>query len=90
MKQKVLVMSTNGPDMRSTAQGWTCEDGAIVRAGDIGMTGAPYPYPSPATPLHALGDGWCLLAPPAQIGRKAKALPRGEWEWWFTMGGERP
>lgn len=83
--QKVLIMSTQTSDLRSEAIGWSAEDSNLVRPGPIGNSpGFPGPYSYP-TPVHALADGWRLLAPPTQFDVKSgNGTVRREWEWWFT------
>ena len=78
-RQQVLVMVTEGHTLRSEAVGWTHEDGTLVQPGAIGHTRGPRPYAAPATPLHALGDGWSLLAPPTREGAEST--------WWFVRMG---
>lgn len=79
MTRMILVMVTVGPFMRSLAIGWTCEDGdAVIYAGrdaPVEEVGEPKFFFSYKTPLHAIGAGWSLLAPPRQ--------DRDVWEWWF-------
>lgn len=65
--QKVMSCTTQRADMRAPIDGWTFEDGDLVVAGKmIGYTGSPI-YPCYATVLHAIGDGWRLLAPPHRL-----------------------
>lgn len=78
--QKVLIMSTRAASLRSEAVGWTYEDADLVRPGDIGNTPAPDPYARHPTPMHALADGWRLLAPPM----RQQSGPFVEWELWFV------
>jgi hypothetical protein len=74
--QIVLIVTTKSisPDLRADIQGWTYESGkeaakAICQSGDsqimAGMIGG-YHGPSYPTVLHALGDGFRLLAPPVK------------------------
>lgn len=76
-RQQVLTIITIGPNLRSMAEGWSCEDPTLFRPGEpIGRTPAPrfaYTYD---TVLAALADGWRLLAPPAKDA--------GMWEWWLV------
>lgn len=85
MAQKVLIMSTTGPELRAEATGWTAEDPGLLRPGPIGMTpGFPEPY-SYETPFHAMAAGWKLLAPPKQYDAPLLTDPsHTEWEWWFV------
>jgi hypothetical protein len=86
--QKVLTMTTNEGHLRSAAEGWSAEDADPVRPGHIGNTpGFPGPY-SYETPLHALGDGWRLLAPPQSfwltINNGDPDETTVERWWWFV------
>lgn len=87
MNQKILIMSTPSSDLRSEAEGWTCEDGDLVRSvgmdhDDIWRVGAPKEFHAYAAPLLAIGDGWSLLAPPTK--------EEDGWTWWFTKGPTMP
>lgn len=66
--QKILHMMTGGMDLRSSAEGWSCEDGDMIRAGKpIGLSPAPmgewYCY---GCPMFAIADGWRLMGPPIE------------------------
>ena len=85
---QVLVMVTSGSsDMRGQAVGWTAEDPNMLKPGAIGNTpGFPSPY-SYETPMHAMADGWNMLAPPCEkIVQEVIGWSPGrtEWTWWFT------
>lgn len=76
--QKVLCVSTCDDNLRSTIDGWGWEDGDLVHQGltelpkynklniPVGLirSGNIPCYP---TVLHAIGDGWKLLAPPTKF-----------------------
>lgn len=98
--QQVLTMTTKRPDLRSEAIGWSAEDPSKLKWGQpIGMTpgfGERYSY---ETPMHALADGWRLLAPPEEGERRVEdraddGTPRelvyDETSWWFVREVERP
>jgi hypothetical protein len=79
-------MATERSTLRAAATGWGAEDSALVRPGHIGNTPGPrwrYRY---ETPMHALRDGWKLLAP-AQL-LKGEGDSPDEWEWWFVRDDE--
>jgi hypothetical protein len=85
MAQKILVMSTKRSDPRSEAIGWSAEDGDVIVPGrpigeSPGFRG-PYSYD---TPMHAIRDGWRLLAPPKEYQQEYLSGARAEWEWWLT------
>lgn len=93
-------MHTNKPDLRSDVDGWTMEDGDKVVwntpmyiDAPIGLTPGVYGKYNPKTPLHALGCGWKLLAPPQPMFNddgsifKYKDINETEheiWSWWFV------
>ncbi len=85
VKQKILIMSTTGNRLRSEAVGWSAEDGDNILPGrPIGCSGGPkwaYTWP---TPMHAIGAGWRLLAPPTKYTYNYEEGSRDEWEWWFV------
>ena len=74
--QKILVLTTRGEHLRSAVVGQLAEDADGVRPGPVELAPA-WDAPRYETPLHALGDGWALLAPP--VRRDGGAL-----EWWLT------
>lgn len=89
-KQEILEMTTNAQDLRSKASEWICESGrAVVDAArkyecniDDVVTGhiqKSVHSNHPKTPLHALGFGWRLMAPPTRRGLSS------QWEWYFEM-----
>lgn len=82
---KYLIVQTPDPSMRATIDGWSVEDseasfheqavkGPDVAVGLIGGARSLLTYPK--TVLHAIGQGWVIMAPPVQH-------PDG-WEWWLT------
>lgn len=91
MAQQVLIMSTIGSSVRSSAVGWTMEDASIARSEvnfghsrkhrDIGKILAVHPGSnySYEAPLFALADDFKLLAPPSLVDKE-----RNEYEWWFV------
>lgn len=64
--QKVLVVMTNGGDLRSDIEGWDAEDADLVK-GQPRWKVLNMRVPSYESVLHALADGWRLLAPPSKI-----------------------
>lgn len=80
--QKILHMMTSGSTLRATAEGWTAEDGDMIRPDKpIGLSPSPggqwYCY---KTPMHAIADGWRLMGPPTH-----ETWPSGNvyYYWWF-------
>lgn len=74
--QQVLIVVTGKDSLRSPIEGWTCEDPNVGVRDPVGVTppaGFNYTYP---TVLHALGDGWQLLASPSYGSRF--------FVWWLT------
>lgn len=94
--QKVLSMTTSGRDLRSEVDGWSMEDGDLVvwsspRYPDapVGLTPGPIKKYWPKTPLHALGDGWKLLAPPEPVMSDDGSIYKDDngktyFNWWFV------
>lgn len=84
--QKLLIIETEGPTVRSPAVGWSSEDPTVVRRRErIGLSpswdpGEPRP-PSYDCPLKALADNWHLLGPPQHIHDSM-------WEWWLVKTKE--
>lgn len=82
--QLVLRMSTPDVCLRSKATGWALESGLeaileIRRRGNSSIAAGLIKPPSPAlylTVLHALADGFKLLAPPTR--------ELNEWDWWLV------
>lgn len=85
--QKVLTFCTQSDDMRAGADGWGWEDGdeAVGKPNDhnkVGLIGSGNMrgFGCPRTPLHALGVGWKLLAPPVKLTND----PYFQYKWWFV------
>jgi hypothetical protein len=80
--QKVLRILTFRPDLRGEAVGWSCDDGDLVQPGPIGRTPGPRFAHSYGTPLHAIGAGWRLLAPP--LPPEDEDDPMDGYDWWLV------
>ncbi len=84
--QKIMIMQTSRSDPRSSADGWTLEDGFLARhhiGNPVGRIRSCWDH-APETPLHALGEGWRLLAPPARFEiENDDKTTNVLWEWWF-------
>ncbi len=87
--QKILTMTTTKPDMRQRVDSWDWEDGdeaAKALGKEVGLIGSGY-IGYPPTPLHALGDGWRLMAPPVEIKdwfhKDNPHFGESVWMWWF-------
>lgn len=79
-RQQLLSMETEGGSTRAEAVGWSFECGSTPARTPVGLTRPPAPpHPAPATPRHAIGDGWFLMAPPTPPPEAD-----GLWTWWFT------
>lgn len=77
--QKIIMLSTEKNGLRAEVVGWGWEDGDCVNRAWKERQGTKYEYASPndvpvgligsgkpphyPTVLHAIGDGWKLLAP---------------------------
>ncbi len=74
--QKILILNTTDSHIRSKAHSWHWEDGDFIDLNNsIGFSSSgPSPW-CPPTPLHAIGHGWKLIAPPFHT--------KNSWEWWF-------
>ncbi len=85
--QKILRMTTGESDLRSAAEGWTYEDGDVIKQGPIGLSpGVRFPY-AHGTPMHAIAAGWRLLAPPTMFTTGDGSDDAPYWtgaEWWFV------
>lgn len=82
--QKILVMSTDDPSMRSNVWDWVCEDPSHYKPAqsiDDTPLGSCPPYQNV---LSALFDGWKLLAPPQLIPCDTNREHNYVYEWWFT------
>lgn len=87
--QKVLTMTTKHPFMRMESLGQTHEDGDQVTFAasehrvdrnevEVGLVNTMnYKVPFYKTVLHAIGDGWKLMAPPIEESKE-------EYTWWLT------
>ncbi len=81
MKQKIITLTTLRNSLRCEVDGMSSEDGDLIRLDkEIGLSGSPH-YPFYQTPMHAIGDGWRLMAPPVFIKDYAKDIDA--WEWWL-------
>lgn len=81
--QKVLTFYTQTDDMRAEADGWGAEDGtnAVSKLDkEVGLISGMHTW-CPTTPLHALGAGWKLLAPPIKLVND----PYFQYKWWFVQ-----
>jgi len=101
--QSILRMSTSGFGCRAKATGWCLESGLeamleMHRRGDgvkkdrsiaVGLLPSQKPVLYP-TILHALADGFKLLAPPTKdvlMGATDEAATY-EWNWWLVRDEE--
>ena len=83
-KQKLLRMITLDRSLRSKVDSWDHEDGNMIDLQkEIGLSGSPS-GPCYQTVMHAIGDGWRLMAPPVFIKDYAKNIDG--WEWWLQNG----
>lgn len=103
--QKILIMSTEGNgELRAEAVGWSAEDGAELnwalcdsetskkyneRNLPVGYIGTLKEHYCFQTPLHALGNGWKLMAPPSERMSDRWTKEKGLHgikcqEWWFS------
>lgn len=86
--QKVLTFHTQTDDLRAEADGWGWEDGdgAVGKPNDydkVGLIPAGWMFKGvgcPRTPLHAIGAGWKLLAPPVKLVNDKYF----QYKWWFV------
>lgn len=80
MSQKLLVVATATESLRHQIHSWDEEDSGLYVPGPIGLTPTSK-YPARYdTILHAMADGWKLLAPP----RKLEWTSGEEYEWWLV------
>lgn len=85
MTQQVLICSTKDNCVRSECVGWTANDSGKVKQNvHIGLTPGFGRFYSYETVLHAMGDGWKLLAPPTSYVVETDNGPIKEWEWWLV------
>lgn len=85
MKQKILTLTTLRNSIRCEVDGQSEEDGDLIKMDkDIGLSGSPK-VPFYKTPMHAIGDGWRLMAPPVHIENYAMSDngPLKAYEWWL-------
>jgi hypothetical protein len=88
--QIILVLVTKSSHIRDSVINQSSESGLFVASAmiefglDVKTSQIDIPtIRSYSTPLHALGDGWKLLAPPKTTLQFGFTVP--EWcEWWFT------
>lgn len=93
---QVASVSTNGPRLRSSIDGWSFEDSDLLvqrrhREHDphifIGYTPAPAGIPNYGTVLEMLADGWLMLGPPTdEHWTTEEGVKVEQWEWWLTRG----
>jgi hypothetical protein len=77
--QKVLNLLTITSDLRSAADGWVAEDGDLIKKDkEIGLSESYKGFYCYKTPMHAIADGWELLAPPSNLEYD------GLYSWWFV------
>ena len=84
--QSILKLDTRNLGMRAEVVGWSVESGFEVGFAATNNKTTIDKVPTwkikrpqltyYQTPLHALGDGWKLLAPPIKVGNIC--------EWFFT------
>lgn len=95
--QKILNCSTAGDSLREAIDGWGDEDGdkvleAVTDHGakyktankiPVGLIRSPH-FPNYPTVLHAIGDGWKLLAPPVKFSYNADGKEITGYSWWLV------
>lgn len=99
--QKVMICHTLRNGMRDKIEGWSLEDGDQVyksykeRVHTLNEFDSMFSVPVGlirsgnghcySTVLHAIGDGWKLLAPPQEYTEKMAGGPTVQmWEWWLV------
>jgi len=81
MKQKILNLVTLDQSLRSKVDSWDAEDGELIDLNkEIGLSRS-LSVPYYQTPMHAIGDGWRLIAPPVFIKNYINDI--NAYEWWF-------
>ena len=81
--QKILTMMTNSSNLRSSADGWSAEDGDLVKMDkDIGLSPGYVGFYCFQTPMHSIASGWKLLAPPTLMKQYINNIDF--YEWWFV------
>lgn len=83
-----LILETSDPTMRAEVHGWDCEDTRAVQLDKpIGLSGHGEHLPEYKTPLHALADGWELIAPPVACKTTIRCEGHVEtkiyYDWWL-------
>lgn len=64
--QKILILSSYSASLRSGIDGYGAEDGDLINQNkEIGLSNSMR-VPHYATVMHAIADGWKLLAPPTK------------------------
>jgi hypothetical protein len=97
--QKIIILYTQIRDFRDRVISMKFENGDALDQANIEYAnrfpdGIPFEYVGfigsgdfnpqmPETPLHALGNGWKLMAPP--IGNPNVADVYHKYEWWFVI-----
>jgi hypothetical protein len=77
--QKILHFMTKTSSLRSSADGWSAEDGDVINVDKvIGLSPGYKGFCCYETPMHAIADGWKLLAPPSNLEYS------DFYEWWFV------
>lgn len=87
--QKILVVTTQGCDLRSLADGWTweCDTDNIKIDKPIGLSDIGH-CSTYDCPLKAIADGWRLLGPPQEKAFAYSSIGnRVYYEWWFEKLG---
>jgi hypothetical protein len=78
--QKILSMITDTPSLRSLADSWDAEDGDLIRLDkEIGYSLGYKGFYCHQTPMHAIGSGWKLLAPPTTIKNYVEGVDYYQW-----------
>jgi hypothetical protein len=97
VRQKILIMLTDGSDPRSAADGWTMECGFTAERDlmqaqarqkfkesptPVGLIGHAKEFYLFATPLHAMAAGWRVMHRPKKHKANSKT-GEDQWEWWL-------
>lgn len=88
--QKILTMQTNSSSLRSSCDGWSAEDGDVIRTDrEIGLSPDYHGFHCFKTPMHAIADGWKLLSPPvmesdAELDYYGAVTKYAVYQWWFV------
>jgi hypothetical protein len=78
MVRELLILDTESPSVRAEVVSWGHEDPSLLYWGKS-FSYAPNQPVRPPTVLHAMADGWELLAPPTQGNP-----PASTFTWWLT------